>query len=159
MAKTRIHYKEGTWFAVPLRTVGYAVGLVARTNTKGVILGYFFACKNTNIAEWKDSNILHPEDAILIRMFGDLGLSQGEWPILYHASVWDRERWPLPLFGRIAVDQSWATAVQYDEDDVNKIVAEHPTSVAIAQSLPEDGLSGYGAIEIRLTRLLDRSFV
>ena len=35
-------YREGDWFAVPLRDGGYAAGLIARANPKGVLLGYFF---------------------------------------------------------------------------------------------------------------------
>lgn len=36
------NYREGSRFAVPLRQGGYAVGLVARVNPRGVLLGYFF---------------------------------------------------------------------------------------------------------------------
>jgi hypothetical protein len=40
-----IKYREGDWFAVPLRNGGFAVGLVARANPKAALLGYFFGPK------------------------------------------------------------------------------------------------------------------
>jgi hypothetical protein len=33
---------EGDGFAVPLRDGGYAIGVVARMDRKGSVLGYFF---------------------------------------------------------------------------------------------------------------------
>lgn len=49
MAK-RLPYREGTWFALPLRKGGYAVGVVARMAPRGrIILAYFFGPKRNQI--------------------------------------------------------------------------------------------------------------
>jgi hypothetical protein len=154
MVKRMLPYQEGTWFAVPLRDSGYALGLVARSNDKGIALGYFFGPKHNDIPRNENISRLRPEDAILIRLFGDLGLIQGKWPVICHDPAWNRTKWPLPHFGKIAADKSRAIMVQYSEENINKEVQEQSISVEEAQRLPEDGLSGYGAIEIRLTRLL-----
>lgn len=156
MPQHKLSYCEGTWFAVPLRTTGYGTGVVARCDGEGIVLGYFFGPKALCLPSFAEVCQLSPEQAVLIRRFGDLGLLQGEWPIIGHDPQWDRQRWPLPRFGRIALDGQWAVAVQYDEEDIGSIVKEQPISVEEAQTLPDDGLSGYGAIEIRLTKLLER---
>lgn len=156
MPERTLPYRDGTWFAVPLRTAGYGIGVVARCDGKGIVLGYFFGPKALSPPSLAEVCQLPPERAVLIRRFGDLGLLRGEWPIIGHDPHWDRRRWPAPSFGRIALDGQWAVAVQYDEEDIGSVVSERPISVEEARTLPDNGLSGYGAIEIRLTKLLER---
>ncbi|WP_081752729.1 immunity 26/phosphotriesterase HocA family protein [Kallotenue papyrolyticum] len=156
MPRRKLPYQEGDWFAVPLRTGGYALGLIARVDGKGGVLGYFFGPRYHQLPSKDQASKLAPADAILIRRFGDLGLLQGEWPIIYRPEQWDRRDWPVPPFSRIAMDKSWAIKVVYSDD--LSLLSEAPITVEEAQELPEDGLSGYGALEIRLTKLLnDRS--
>lgn len=155
MARKKLPYKEGDWFAVPLRNGGYALGLAARVTRGGGILGYFFGPRRETVPTKEDIQGLTPEDAVLIRHFGDLGLLRGEWPMVAETKEWRREEWPQPAFGRIdIVDPSKAVRVEYDDSDVHKVLRETPISLEEARHLPEDGLSGYGAVEIRLTRLL-----
>lgn len=153
MPRKRLPYQEGDWIAVPLRNGGYALGLVGRMDGQGGIVGYFFGPRQREVPHLTDAHGLAPIDAILIRRFGDLELIRGNWPILGRLPGWDRNVWPLPSFGRIALDNSWATRVEYDETTLD-FVREVPVSLEEAQQLPEDGLSGAGAVEIRLTKLL-----
>ena len=37
-----VRYREGDWFAVPLRDGGFGVGVIARANPKAALLGYFW---------------------------------------------------------------------------------------------------------------------
>jgi hypothetical protein len=67
---------------------------------------------------------------------------------------WRREDWPVPAFSRIAVDQSTAWKTVYSDKDGITLLTEQEVPISLAQMLPEDGLSGYGAIELRLTKLL-----
>ena len=154
MPRKRLPYKEGDWFAVPLRDGGYALGLVARMNGKGSVLGYFFGPWREQCPTKEDTQGLSSADAILVRLFGDLGLLEGKWPILGRSDLWDRADWPLPAFARIAVDKSRAWRVEYSEADINQVVREVPVNPNKVSHLPEDGLSGSGALEIRLTQLL-----
>jgi hypothetical protein len=154
MPKRKLPYKEGTWFALPLRDDGFAVGVAARLTGDGIVLGYFFGRRFRQAPSMESLKELTAQDAILICCFGDLGLLRKGWVVIAHDPQWNRDAWPLPRFGRIAVAGDWATSVVYDEENINRVLREVPMSVEEARLLPEDGLSGYGAVEIRLTNLL-----
>jgi hypothetical protein len=89
-------YSEGSAFVVPLRSGGYARGVVARAAPKGkVLFGYFFG---PILASQDEATLdgLRPTDAILRVRFGDLGLVQGDWPTLGFIPGWRRSEWPMP---------------------------------------------------------------
>lgn len=151
MDKRRWPYAEGTWFAVPLRTAGYALGVLAKATGNGPAFGYFFGPRREVIPSISDVGILGPQSAVFAAMFGDLGLLEGKWPVLGQQAGWDRNRWPLPALGRVDEAANKAGRVTYS-DDLGTI-AEQPCTVADARQLPDDGLWGYGAVERRLTRL------
>jgi len=154
MKRKSLLYKEGDWFAVPLRDSGYAAGIVVRSNNEGVILGYFFGPRYLQPVTRQDVQGLTHTNALLIRKCGDTGLLSGKWPIIYHESTWTRSDWPIPLFGRIALNRAYAWEVKYSETDISECISEIPTEVTTAEALPEDGLSGHIALEVRLTKLL-----
>lgn len=155
MPRKPLPYQEGSWFAVPLRDKsGYGLGLVARMNSKGGVLGYFFGKKFTSPPKIADLGQFSVDDSILVRQFGDLGLIKSVWPIIGRLDNWSRDQWPVPAFARIAVDASSAWKVIYSESDGMSLLGEQEVAVWEAKLLPEDGLSGYGAIELRLTQAL-----
>jgi hypothetical protein len=154
MARTRLNYKEGDWVAVPLRDHGYAVGVIARKDGKGVVLGYFFKKRYDDLPNIADiPQETSASDACLVCMFGDLGIIKESWKIIGRHADWNREEWPVPIFSRIARDESWATGVLYSDVNIVRI-REIPIDLSQARQLPVDGLSGYGAVEIKLTHLL-----
>lgn len=146
--------REGDWFAVPLREGGYAVGVVARANPKGVLLGYFFGPRRSETPELEDVANLKPADAVLVRKFGDLGLIQGRWPILGQLDGWDRTRWPMPVFVRYEELMDRYFHVFYDADDPNKVIREEQVESAANEHGAKDGLMGSGYTEIVLTERL-----
>src|SRR5829696_9606591 len=91
-------YEEGDWFAVPLRDYGYGVGIVARMDGKGGVLGYFFEPRRIEVPVLDDLDALCAADAFLVRRFGDLSLIRREWPVIGRAPEWDRPLWPIPAF-------------------------------------------------------------
>ena len=93
-------YEEGDWFAVPLRDGGFGVGVAARSDRSGVVVGYFFAPRRSKVPGLDEVSDLSPDEALLVRMFGDLSLVSGEWPVIGRSDSWDRGDWPLPVFGR-----------------------------------------------------------
>ena len=97
---SKVKYREGDWFAVPLRDGGYAVGLIARANIQGVLLGYFFGPQRSTVPRVEEVGNLRPEDAVLTRIFGDLGIRTGKWPLLGRLDGWNRQDWPTPVFVR-----------------------------------------------------------
>src|SRR5262249_24112871 len=113
----KLPYREGTVFLVPLRTGGYARGVVARSGPKGkVLFGYFFGPR-LSVPE-VNALALDPSKAILRAMFGDLGLIKKEWPIVGWVDGWDRSRWPMPDFvRRDPSGKKRPVRVQYSDTD------------------------------------------
>jgi hypothetical protein len=152
----RLPYSEGDVFLVPLRQGGYARGVVARAGRNGkVLLGYFFGPRLESVDSALDCD-LNPANAILRVRFGDLGLIQGEWPILSKVASWNRLDWPMPDFiRRDLMGAKMPVRVRYSESDPNYVEAEHPMTAD--DDLEPDALYGYGAVEKKLTRLLGAS--
>lgn len=154
MARIKLNYREGTWFAVPLQTTGYAVGLVARMDGKGCVFGYFFGPKRDVPPSPDKLQDLDPKHAAWIGQFGDLGLIENEWPIICQTEGWEREKWPLPPFVRVDELSNTGFISFYSDEDLDYLREEicHPD---LASKYPEDVMSGSGAVEIKLTMILD----
>jgi Immunity protein 26 len=150
----RVRYSEGDWFAVPLRDGGFAVGLIARANRNGVLFGYFFGPKRSALPTTRDLTGLSATGAVLVTTFGHLGVRDGKWPLIESATEWNREAWPMPTFGRFEELSGRAFAVEYRNDDPNSRPRETQIDPDDLSRYPPDGLSGAGAVEIRLTNLL-----
>jgi Immunity protein 26 len=73
----KVNYREGDWFAVPLRNGGFAVGVIARANPRGVSLGYFFGPPRSDVPRLDEVADLRSGDAVLVRKFGHLGILNG----------------------------------------------------------------------------------
>jgi len=150
----KLPYSEGSVFLVPLRNGGYACGVVARASSAGkVLLGYFFGPRlvSPNPVEVED---LDPTHAALKVRFGDLGLINGVWPIIGKIPHWDRTRWPMPLFVRKdPFKKRKPVQVRYSDTDPRRVETENP--IDDDADMISDSMSGYGAVEIRLTKLLE----
>jgi len=147
------NYSEGTWFAVPLRKGGYAVGIVARAS-RACILAYFFGPRREAIPRLDEILNLNAASAISVLRVGTLGLINKEWPIIGEAQSFNRSNWPMPVFIRREIlppFKKWR--VYYLDADPKKRIREE-LETDDGADLPTDSLSGYGAAEIKLTKLL-----
>lgn len=145
-------YAEGTVFSVPLREGGFARGIVARAAPEeACIFGYFFGPKVGSVADLDMDNI-SPENAILSVISGDLGLMNGEWQVIGLLPDWQREAWGMPDFVRRDPIGKRAWRVRYSDNDPSKIESEEPTD--FDTNLPPNWSSGYGSVELKLTKLL-----
>lgn len=149
-----VKYREGDWFAVPLRGAGFAVGLVARANPGGVLLGYFFGPLRSEVPALEDIAHLRASDAVLVQKFGHLGIVQGKWPLLGRLDGWDRRKWPTPVLVRYEELTGRSFQVFYDDDDPARVLREKQVAPGEAEQAPKDGLMGAGFAEGALTRLL-----
>lgn len=141
-------YAAGDVVAVPLRDRGFALGVVARADGKGIALGYFFG-RRIDAPDGEPGSLdLDPDRASKICRFGDRGIVKGLWPVVGRVAGWDPARWPVPTFCR-----NGEILVRYD-DRTLQIVSERKSSEPGCTSLPEDGLAGSGFVEIKLTRLV-----
>lgn len=149
----KLPYCEGTWFGVPLRQGGFAVGVVARATTEGkVILCYFFGPRLTVVPELAELDRLRPHEAVRVVRVGDLSLIRGEWPIIGKTISWKRSDWPMPPFVRRSELSRKAWRVQYSDADPNAIDHEEPEQYE--STLERDAVLGSGAAELVLTKVL-----
>ena len=147
----KLPYSEGSIFLVPLRNGGYGRGVVARTPPQGKCLfGYFFGPRLPSADHFTLVGIA-PGEAILRLRFGDLGLINGEWPIRGRVPNWNRLEWPMPDFVRRAPGIK-PRLVRYSDSDPLRVELIKP--IDDDSGLPRDSGSGYGAVEIKLTKLL-----
>jgi hypothetical protein len=150
----KLPYSEGTIFLVPLRNGGFARGVAARVDPKGkILLGCFFGPRfDTKTAA--SVGDLHPATSLLCVRFGALGLQNGTWPILGQVSNWKRAEWLMPDFvRRDPLGKGKVRLVHYSDNDPSHIESEHP--IDNDPELQTDSLSGYGMVEIKLTKLLE----
>ena len=92
------------------------------------------------------------KDAVSIERFGDLGIIEHEWPIIGPTPNWNRDAWPVPHFVRKDPILCDLYIVEYS--DSLQELCRKKASQSDAIALPKDGLAGYGAVEIQLTKLL-----
>ena len=156
LVKPMCTYNEGDWFAVPLRDGGFASGIIARAmpQKEGIVLGYFFGPRHKEVPGLDEFADLSASEALLVERFGDLGIINGTWPLLGRVDGWDRTAWPTPAFGRFEELTGRALRVIYDDADPGRLVREHQIDTGELAGLPRDGLSGAGAVETVLARLL-----
>lgn len=151
---SKLPYGVGTCFAVPLRSGGYAVGLVSRMAAEGkIILAYFFGPKFESVPIMGDVLSLKASDAIKILRVGDLGLVNGEWGVIGELPKWDPREWPVPSFVRRDDLSKRAWKVAYCDTDPSKVEQEDLAPFDLS-GLERDALHGAGAVELLLTKAL-----
>ena len=147
-------YREGSWFAIPLRHGGYTRGAVARMAPGGrIVLAYLFGPKRDAAPVLVDAERLQPKDAVRCLRIGDLGLINGDWSVLGELPNWDRHAWSMPLFIRRDDLSKRAWRSIYSDVDPSKLEREEPVSYETGE-LERDVLHGAGAVELLLTKLL-----
>jgi hypothetical protein len=149
----KLPYREGTWFAVPLETGGYGVGIVARMDGKGGIFAYFFGPKLAAVPALAAVRPKRKSEAVWLCQLGDLGFLEGNWAVIGKCGDWRREEWPLPPFIHVDV-VSGETRMRRYTDDL-RASSDEPCSADLAAEYPRDGVFGYRAAESRFTRILD----
>ena len=154
MSRARINYQDGDCFLLPLRDGGFARGVVARHNGRGVVFGYFF---RPRVIE-KDATVgtLVPSEAVLSGKFGDLSLLKGEWRILGRIAQWSATEWPMPPLIRVDDMASRAWLSFYD-DRTFACLREEAVAPALISKYPYDRMMGSGSVEIRMTKLLSET--
>lgn len=147
-----IELTEGTIFAIPLRSGGYAHGVVARLDRNGLVFAYFFGPQVSKPDPSSlDRNEVH--SAVLCGQTGDGALKDGTWPVVGSVDNWSRDRWPMPAFVSKTDDPGLINLTVYDDDTLN---TKSVTTVSVDQvelhKLPIDRVMGNGSVEIKLTK-------
>jgi hypothetical protein len=147
-------YREGSWFAVPLKNGGYATGLVARLSPQGkVMLAYLFGPTHWTLPTLAEVQELKPADALKVIRTGDVAVANGRWPVIGNMVNYRREDWPVPMFIRRADALKRAWQATYADDPAKP---EREVSVPYeTQGLESDSLYGYGSTELLMTKRLE----
>ena len=116
-------------------------------------IGLFFKIKLFKCNDDFDKNLISKSNAVKAVRVGDLGLINGEWPILGSIENWDRREWPMPNFLRREelANRDWV--VTYDDADPTSVIREERVPYGSVE-LGANGLYGYGAAEKLMTRML-----
>lgn len=147
-------FSEGTWFALPLRSGGFAVGVVARTPAQGeVIVADLFGPKRSAVPPLAELASLQPKGALRVIRVGDLGLVDGSWPMIGQAPRWRREEWRIPAYVRRDELGRKTWRVVYSDSHPNEVVSEEEVSYD-ATGMERDAVFGAGAAELLMTRLV-----
>lgn len=150
--RTKLPYAEESVFTIPLRNGGFARGVVARASPKGkVLFGYSFGPRLPSTANVPIDD-LRAVDSILRLRSGDMGLIQGQWQVCGTIPRWNRSEWPMPDFVRREPISNRVWLVQRSDDDPGRVIMESRTEPDCP--LATDSMSGYGAVEIKLTNLI-----
>lgn len=157
MAK-KLNYAEGDCFSVPLREGSFALGVIARMNSKGVVFGYFFGPKVDDVG-LLDPTSIELDSHVLMGQFGDLGFLKGDWKVVGKVADWSRDTWVMPPCLRWESGESKAMLCTYDENSL-KAIAEKEVLVSdiAVKDYPADRLMGYGSVERKLSKILAANY-
>lgn len=158
MITKKIKYKEGQWFAVPLRTGSYSIGIIVRGSyINGGGLGYFFGPRYKEAPDGKATISLKPAEAILVTRFSGLGISTKRWPLIFSQRPFSRNDWPLPKFWQedlLIPEKGFVREYGVTQRGRWFLIQEIRVNRSEIKGLPKDSDMGGGAVEIRLTELL-----
>ena len=100
-----------------------------------------------------DPSLIEKHKTVLISKFGIQGIRNGTWHNVGKIKEFDRADWPIPLFLR-HTEPFPPRLVQYN-DDLDEIEDKKAPPNIDVSSYYRAGLDGSGAIEIRMTGLID----
>jgi hypothetical protein len=139
---------------VPLRDGSYAIGIIARAASSGILFGYFFGKRFGDVPGREKFPDLKAGQAVLVMECSSLGLRNGTWTHVSRDWSWDRAEWPFPWFRHKSSFTGRYTRRLIDETDLATMLREESVSEEEALTLPEDGLAGAEFLEKILSRLI-----
>ena len=134
-----------------------ALGLIARGGKRIIKLGYFFPPSVLSDVSCVDHLVLSRQDAVHVKVFGALGLNNGNWPVIGKLKGFSREAWPMPVFERVPSGTDRRMISMYDEDKLERCIFDSPASQLpkgfdLSFVIP-DGLAGAQFLENILERM------
>ena len=151
----RVRLREGSCFAVPLPSGGFAVGVLSQLLAGKLPFGYFFGPRRANPPEKRELGSLNPSDAILRVTFGHTEIQNGRWLPLGPIERWSIEDWPTPAHTGGEAGGGWVWRIEYPHDAPKSDPARlQRITEAEANGLDPDRVMGALALEKTLDRQL-----
>ena len=151
----RVRLVEGTCFAVPLPSGGFAIGVLSQLIAGKMPYGYFCGPRRSSAPEPEDLVKLKPSDAVLRVKFGETEIHNGRWQNLGRLSQWTPEAWPTPPHTSGDAGPGMVWRVEYPRNapksDPATVVRIHAEQ---AQALGPDIVMGALAVERELDQKL-----
>jgi hypothetical protein len=142
-------YQEGSIIMVPLRTTGFAPGVIARRGQGPILFGYFFHLRVPEPSVPAEPLVAGAASHLM--RFADLGLVDGSWHVVGSITGWDRDDWPMPDFQQVGRGASVGVRVRCSEDNPVHELSREPATIAALNGLPSADIFGSDAVEIALT--------
>lgn len=151
--KTKVSYTEGDVVAVPLKSGGFAQGLVARKGPDGDLLMYFFGPRRETVPHSVETPLLRNLACAAWRTCDD-GIAEGKWPIIGTLDDFQYQEWPMPPYTRTCDITGRKTIVYFRDDDPFEVASERDATDDEVATLDRAGLKFCSAVEGGLDRLL-----
>jgi len=151
-------YSEGDFFAVPLKSGGYGIGIAVCVGPQRTVVGRFFESVYDELPTADELNHLTEDDSVHIEHFRDDGFQDGSWKIIGQHPSWDAYEWPIPRFGVFQpnANDSQGQAFEIELDEDLRSARQKKVSVEHFRTLPYEILVPAKAAEITLTLALTR---
>jgi uncharacterized protein DUF4259/immunity protein 26 of polymorphic toxin system len=148
---SRARLIEGSCFAVPLPSGGFAVGVLSQLLAGKLPFGYFFGPRRSAPPRKEQLANLDPRTAIVRVKFGRTEIDNGRWQAIGRLQDWSPAYWPTPphTSGEAGVGLVWRAEHPRDAEPRLERV-----SVENASGLGPDIVMGALALEKELDRQL-----
>jgi hypothetical protein len=151
----RTRLREGSCFAIPLPSGGFAVVVLSQLLAGKLPFGYFFGPRRAKPPEKRELASLNPSDAILRVKFGDTEIQNGRWLPLGTIERWSIEEWPTPAHTSGGAGGGLVWRIEYPRDAPKSDPARlQRITEAEAKGLDPDRVMGALALEKALDRQL-----
>ncbi len=153
--------QPGTWFALPLPSSGYALGLIARRPASRIpkrIFCYFFGPRVRCLNDFKVPVVREPDERIFFARTNDRAFKENRWLVLDHIEPFDKNYWPMPPFrsGAVGGGPNYLRRryLRTYDDDLRRCESEKLVVVESLQDYPQDISFGHLAMESAVDRVL-----
>lgn len=146
---------EGSCFAIPLPSGGFAVGVLSQLHAGKLPFGYFFGPRRSEPPDQDALANLDPRTAIVRVQFGRTEIDNGRWQTIGRLGNWNPEEWPTPphTSGEAGAGLMWR--IEYPRDAPKGHPARlERVSAQEASGLGRDIVMGALALEKELDRQL-----
>jgi hypothetical protein len=151
----RVRLLEGSCFAIPLPSGGFAVGVLSQLLSGKLPFGYFFGPRRAKPPDKRELASLNPLDAILRVTFGETEIQNGRWLKLGPVEPWRIEDWPTPAHTSGEAGGGLVWRIEYPRDAPKSDPARlQRITEAEANGLDPDRVMGALALEKALDREL-----